>query len=142
MSSFRVRSAALLVITLLGAALLALPSSTASANPGTKTVYFTMSGTPQVHPKEIFLTADAGPYLKHLSWSHWGSHMAMAEGVYVSDCASCLPPKHRSGDGHVLPADQLWPPRPGLLEGRGHGQRADHGHHNRVFHLHMGCAPE
>jgi hypothetical protein len=142
MSTFRVRSVALLVITLFGAALLALPSSTASADPGTKTVYFTMSGTPQAHPKEIFLTADAGPYLKRLSWSGWGSVMAMADGVYVSDCASCLPPKHRSAtvmfSRPISCGDHVQAYSKGVVT----VSEPDHGHHKRTFHIHMGCAPE
>ncbi|MEP9363177.1 hypothetical protein ABLE68_09450 [Nocardioides sp. CN2-186] len=142
MSTFRVRAGALLVITMLGAALLALPSSTASANPGTKTVYFTMTGTPQVQPKRIFLTANAGPYLKKLTWSGWGSDMAMAEGVYISDCASCSPPERRKATVMFSRPISCGKHVQAYSKGVVTVSKPDQGRHQRTFRIHMGCAPE
>jgi hypothetical protein len=62
--------------------------------PGTTRIY-TLFGGPMVRPKEIFLTANAGPSLKDLAWEGWGTDGATAEGAFVSDCASCPPEKRR-----------------------------------------------
>jgi hypothetical protein len=87
------------VAVLLAALALAFSGLTAASAPATadtpKTVYFNMYAHGTAHPKEIFLTANAGPYLKKLHWKNWGEATTVAHGAYVSDCASCLPPKRR-----------------------------------------------
>jgi hypothetical protein len=83
------------VLAALGALLVVSVSSVAAAVPR-KLVYIDMFGQavgPQ--PSHIFLTANAGPYLKGLRWSDWGANRATAKGTYVSTCASCAPPGHR-----------------------------------------------
>lgn len=85
---------------LLTALALAFSGLTAASAPATsdtpRTVLFNMYAHGTAHPREIFLTADAGPYLKRLDWKHWGATTTVAEGVYVSDCASCSPPRRRT----------------------------------------------
>ena len=85
---------------LLTALALAFSGLTVGSAPATsdapKTVRFNMYAHGEVAPQRIYLTANAGPYLKKLGWTHWGATTTVAEGVYVSDCASCSPPKRRA----------------------------------------------
>lgn len=61
------------------------------ADPASKAVVFGLYPTPQVEPDRWFFSADAGPYLRDLTWTDWGSATATATGTYISDCASCGP---------------------------------------------------
>lgn len=88
------------VAVLLTALALAFSGLTAASAPATsdtpRTVLFNMYAHGYAKPRTIDLSADAGPYLKKLAWTDWGSATTVAEGVYVSDCASCSPPKRRT----------------------------------------------
>lgn len=85
---------------LLTALALAISGLTVASGPATsatpKTVLFNMYAHGYVKPRTIYLSADAGPYLRKLTWQDWGSATAVGEGVYVSACASCAPPKRRA----------------------------------------------
>jgi hypothetical protein len=61
------------------------------ADPASQAVVFGLYPTPQVEPDRWFFYANAGPYLKDLVWSGWGTPTATATGTYISDCASCGP---------------------------------------------------
>jgi hypothetical protein len=60
-------------------------------DPASGAVVFGLYPSPHVEPDRWFFTANAGPYLKDLVWTGWGSPTATATGTYVSDCASCGP---------------------------------------------------
>ncbi|MBM7508433.1 hypothetical protein JOE61_002247 [Nocardioides salarius] len=75
------------------------PATAASDEADTlKTVYFDMFAQQRVKPRRIFLSANAGQYLKRLRWSDWGSATTTAAGTFVSDCASCPPPEKRGAE--------------------------------------------
>ncbi|MGZ4456252.1 MAG: hypothetical protein ACXVWV_09765 [Nocardioides sp.] len=59
-------------------------------------VFYDMYFTPKVEPNRIFLSADAGQYLKRLHWRGWGGDVTHARGLFISDCASCPPPAVRT----------------------------------------------
>lgn len=86
---------------LIAPALLLAPQATAAApapaahDPNLTTVYVDIGGDLRVEPRRIFLTANAGQYLRKLAWSDWGSGKATASGKFISDCASCPPPAVR-----------------------------------------------
>ena len=61
-----------------------------------RTVLFSMYAHGYVKPKRVYLSANAGPWLKALQWKGWGTAKAVAHGTYISDCASCPPPKRRT----------------------------------------------
>jgi hypothetical protein len=63
------------------------------ADPASSAVIFNMYPPPLVQPGRFFFTANAGPYLKDLVWTGWGTPTATATGTYVSDCASCGAPQ-------------------------------------------------
>lgn len=84
---------ALTVLLVLGG----LGAATAGAAAAPKVVYLDYNGQSLgAKPKRIFLTANAGPYLRGLRWTGWGTREARATGTYVSDCASCMGPARRS----------------------------------------------
>jgi hypothetical protein len=60
-------------------------------DPASGAVVFGLYPSPQVEPDRWFFYANAGPYLKDLVWTDWGSPTATATGTYISDCASCGP---------------------------------------------------
>lgn len=84
--------ARMMVVTI--AALLVIAPLAIGGKQGTK--IFDMFGQKMVKPETIFLTANSGPYLDELEWKDWGEFKASAEGVLVSDCASCAPPERRA----------------------------------------------
>lgn len=61
------------------------------ADPASTTAYFGLSLQPEVEPERVFFTANAGPYLRDVTWAGWGAAQAVGTGTYVSDCASCGP---------------------------------------------------
>ncbi|MBK5234005.1 MAG: hypothetical protein JJE13_13635, partial [Thermoleophilia bacterium] len=54
-----------------------------------KVVYFDPAYQQSVKPGRIFLSANAGPYLKKLKWTGWGTNKTVGRGRFISDCASC-----------------------------------------------------
>jgi hypothetical protein len=78
----------LAVVTLAVASLVSF-GAMADAGKPEKTVYLDYNYQPSVKPKEIFLTADAGPYVKKIHWTNWGSNKTVGRGRFISDCASC-----------------------------------------------------
>jgi hypothetical protein len=136
------RTLAILAATLIGSGLLAVGPVGPAVAETPQTAYFTMFAEPQVAPKRIFLTANSGPWLKRLAWEDWGTDEAVAHGVYMSDCASCLPPKRRTATVTFS--------RPVLCQGEGagwsayrrgvvHVSKPDQGHHKTTFRIPMGC---
>ncbi|HEU4658118.1 MAG TPA: hypothetical protein VFR97_11350 [Capillimicrobium sp.] len=81
------------------------------ADPKSTTVLFDLFYQPEIEPERVFFTANAGPYLKDLAWTGWGTAQAIGTGTYVSDCASC-------GPKQILPA-RLVLERPGACRGWG-----------------------
>jgi hypothetical protein len=135
------RTLATLAVALTAAAPLAVPIAPATS--GTpETLYFTMTGTGQEHPREIFLTANAGPYLKRLTWTDWGEDVATAEGIYRSDCASCAPPRRRTATVRFSEPISCGDGVQAYSKGVVTVSRPDRGRHKRTFRIHMGCAPE
>lgn len=67
----------------------------ASAASTQKLVYFNL-GSPDVKPKTIFTAFNSSPTIEKITWSGWGTATATGKGIYVSTCASCAPPKHRT----------------------------------------------
>jgi hypothetical protein len=61
----------------------------------TRVHMFNLFETPMWAPRQIFFTANAGPYVEDLGWRGWGSERAVGRGVYVSTCASCGGPETR-----------------------------------------------
>jgi hypothetical protein len=59
------------------------------AAPQPKVVFFGLYPEPEVKPARIFLTANAGPYVKDIRWTGWGTAKAIGKGTFISDCASC-----------------------------------------------------
>jgi hypothetical protein len=60
-----------------------------------RAMFFGTEPEPFVAPQRIFFTADAGPYLRDIRWTDWGSEFAVGHGRFVSDCASCGTPEHK-----------------------------------------------
>lgn len=96
------RSVALAVVVLL--ALLVAPAGPATSSVGEpavareaprRVVFFDLYYHEKVKPRRIFFTANAGTYVRRLTWSGWGTDRAVAHGQYVSTCASCDPPRYR-----------------------------------------------
>jgi len=135
------RTLATVAAAFVAAALLVVP--VAPATSGTpQTLYFTMFGTGQAQPRQIFLTANAGPYLKRLSWTGWGEDVAVATGVYRSDCASCPPPKRRTATVRFSDPISCGEDVQAYSKGVVTLSKPNRGRHKRVFRIHMGCAPE
>ncbi|GAA1776956.1 hypothetical protein GCM10009795_023800 [Nocardioides hankookensis] len=136
-----------LAAVLLTALALAFSGLTVASAPATsappKTVLFNMYAHGTVAPKRIYLTADAGPWLKKLQWKNWGKARTSATGVYISNCASCAPPARRTAT--------VWLSKPVVCtSGEGKGLRTynkavvilsapDEGADNRVFEIPAGC---
>jgi len=74
-----------LIVALAGA--FSVPA-TAKA-PHKKTALFNLTETPQVKPSRYFLTANAGPYVKKITWTGWATGKTVGRGRFISDCASC-----------------------------------------------------
>ena len=121
---------------------LALVGPVAPAGAGApRTYYFTMFGVGEEHPRQIFLTANAGPYLTRLRWSGWGKDATVARGVYRSDCASCPPPRRRQATvrfSHPVVCDDG---ARTYARGVVTLSRPDRGRHRRTFRIPMGCPP-
>lgn len=54
-----------------------------------KTALFNLTYEPKVKPNRVFLSANAGPYLKKIKWSGWGTNKTVGRGRFISDCSSC-----------------------------------------------------
>jgi hypothetical protein len=65
------------------------------ADPASSTVFFGTEPSPEVAPQRIFFQADAGPYIRDIRWTGWGTETATGHGRFVSDCASCGTPEHK-----------------------------------------------
>jgi hypothetical protein len=140
MTSRRIAAVLLTALALAFSGLTVASAPATSAAP--KTYYFTMTGTGQAHPEQIFLTADAGPYLTKLEWKGWGNARAVARGVYRSTCASCSPPKRRTATVRFSKLISCGGDVQAYSKGVVTVSKPDRGHHKRVFRIHMGCAPE
>jgi hypothetical protein len=53
-----------------------------------RTVIFDLYPSPLVTPQRVFFTADAGPYLKDLMWTGWGTDTATGTGTYELNCSN------------------------------------------------------
>ncbi|MBB6628126.1 hypothetical protein H5V45_12425 [Nocardioides sp. KIGAM211] len=106
-------------------------------------LYFDMYAHGRKEPRRIFLTANSGPYLKKITWKHWGTEKAVGRGVYVSDCASCPPPAHRKAvitlRTVVACADVV--DAHAYKKGRVVLAEPDEGGTDRTFALPAGCPP-
>ena len=137
--------ASLAAATVAATTLLAAPAPAGADTPDT--AYFDMFAHPKVAPKRIFLSANAGPWLKALDWTGWGSDEAVARGVYVSDCASCPPPAKRkatvtftrpvlcTSDDADYPGAGYYAYRRGVVE----LSKPDRGRTKTTFRIPMGC---
>ena len=84
-------------LALVAAAVL-VPSAGASTDAGTaasiatdKPVYWIdLGGHASRHPDYVFFTANGGPYVKHLTWSHWGDRKTIGRGTFGTT-APCDP---------------------------------------------------
>jgi hypothetical protein len=81
------------IAVLAGTAAFGLAAAAQAAAP---VAIYDYNGQREVKPATVFLTADAGPYVRKIKWSRWGSKRAVGHGQYVSTCASCAPPRHRA----------------------------------------------
>jgi hypothetical protein len=77
------RSVLILLTSIVGVAA-AAPAS--GAEP--RTVIFDLFPSPLVKPDRVFFTADAGPYLKDLTWTDWGTDTATGTGTYELSCSN------------------------------------------------------
>ncbi len=82
---------------LLGVLVLAGGSVPTSAAPAeeARVVYYDL-GQARVEPRVINTAYSSAPSIRGISWKRWGTAKAVGRGVYVSDCASCPPPKRRA----------------------------------------------
>jgi hypothetical protein len=80
----RTGAARILVAAALGVAVLA-PGAAAAPPPP---VVFGLTPQAQVEPTRVFLQADAGPYLRDLRWTGWGSPTATGTGTWELDCSA------------------------------------------------------
>ena len=78
-------------------AIVSVASLGAVADGGTpkKVAVFNLTETPLVKPSRIFLSANAGPYIKSIRWSNWGEAKTVGRGRFISDCASCGPKENK-----------------------------------------------
>ncbi len=61
------------------------------ADSASRVELFNLTEVPEVEPGSYFLTADAGPYVRDISWTGWGTERAVGTGTFVNDCAICGP---------------------------------------------------
>lgn len=89
--------AALLALTV-GAGLALVPSADAGVRQGAgasqarhKPVYWVdLMGSPSQHPRRVYFTANSGPYVKRITWTHWGRQRTVGHGIFGST-APCIP---------------------------------------------------
>ncbi len=68
-----------------------LLSSADASSAGRKPVYWIdLAGTAAQHPSHVYFTADAGGYMKHVKWRHWGHHKTVGHGTFDTS-APCNP---------------------------------------------------
>ena len=85
----------LAAVTFLATVSVASLGAVADGGTPKKVAVFNLSETPKVKPSRIFLSADAGPYIKSISWSNWGKAKTVGRGRFISDCVSCGPKENK-----------------------------------------------
>lgn len=130
-------------LALLGLVVFSTPQATSAAvgaEARTQRTVYVNIGHPEVKPERIFTAFSSSPYIDGVTWRRWGTDRAVGKGVYISDCASCSPPKRRTAT--VILTNLKPCPGKGFKAYR-HAivrvDRPDRGQTETTYELHAGC---